>query len=154
VYEHNNLQRPTALVGHSGSSFANQETIEITRVAPHGLLLVTLCGCTGQHFRLICNGWQCWQAQYHAGLRRPPRDLETVLIEADRYVRVGRFERNGRRQVYRELGTNRLFYVDNKHHGLGAHLEVFDAQENHLGTADLHGNVDATRAVNGRTISW
>ena len=48
-------------------------------------------------------------------MNRPPRDDETVLgLKPDRFAPTGRFERNGRRRVYRETATNRLFYVDNQ----------------------------------------
>jgi hypothetical protein len=155
VYEHRKALATIALVGHEHSSFVNRHSVGVTKVAPPEALIEVLCGTALADFQRIATAWNCLLVHYDVGLTRPPRDHETVLGRApERFARVGRFERNGRRHVYRETATNRLLYVDNLHHGIAAHLEVFDANEFHLGTADLNGDLDISTVVPGRTISW
>jgi hypothetical protein len=86
----------------------------------------------------------------------PPRDFQTVLVkQVGRFARTGKIERDGRRQVYSELATGKLFYVDNLHYGLKAHLEAFDQQEEHLGAADIErGAIDESARVRGRRLHW
>jgi len=155
VYEHRRILATTALFGHKHSSFVNRRFVGVTRIDPPEALVEVPCGTALADFRQIGIAWDCLVIHYDLGLTRPPRDDETVLgHEPERFVRMGRFERNGRRHVYRETTTNRMFYVDNLHYGAAAHLEVFDSDELHLGTADLSGNLDTSALVPGRTVSW
>lgn len=155
VYEHCKSGTSAALMGHDHSSYVNQVSVGVTRLVPHAPPVNVLCGTTLADFKRIASVWGCLVAQYDASLSRPPRDHETVLRRAPGlFTQEGRIERNGRRHVYREIVTNRLYYVDNLHYGIAAHLEVFDNEGRHLGTADLDGNLDAAARVPGRTISW
>lgn len=83
----------------------------------------------------------------------PPTDKETILVkDINRFKKSSRHERNGRR-IYLETASGRQFYVDNLHFGRSAHLEVFDAEGNHLGTADISGGgIDPSKAENGRKL--
>ncbi|MDL2312813.1 hypothetical protein LJC68_08055 [Bacteroidales bacterium OttesenSCG-928-B11] len=51
--------------------------------------------------------------------------------------------------VFREILTNRYWYLDNLHK---SHYEVFDDIGNHIGVADLLGNVDTTKQDPKKTI--
>jgi hypothetical protein len=86
----------------------------------------------------------------------PPRDFQTVLVKAaGRFERTGKVERNGRRQVYVELTSRDLFYVDNLHYGTEAHLEAFNQQEEHLGRADIQtGVIDSAAKKTDRRLHW
>lgn len=53
------------------------------------------------------------------------------------------------RVVYREIATNNYWYLDNLHKN---HYEVFNANEDHLGIADLAGVLDGSKAENGRKL--
>lgn len=70
----------------------------------------------------------------------PPRDEQTILSDTSKFVKVNR--NYSSRRIYQEKQTGYYYYVDNKHFGQAAHLEVFDAQGNHLGEADLEGKLD------------
>lgn len=70
---------------------------------------------------------------------------------------VIRFEKTTRtdqgRTIYRERNTGRLWYVDNLHCGKAAHLEVFNSTgKQHLGEADLQGNIDRSKRDTQKTI--
>ena len=51
--------------------------------------------------------------------------------------------------VYKELLTKYYWYEDNLHH---SHYEVFNRNEEHVGIADMSGNVDVSRRVDGRKL--
>ena len=155
VYEHHKILATIALMGHDHSSFVNRHSVGVAKLEPAEARVEVSCGTNLADFRRIGLAWNCLLVQYDAGLTRPPQDIETVLANnLGRFERTGRIERNGRRHVYREISTSRLFYVDNLHYGVAAHIEVFDSEEHHLGTADLNGNLDISTVVPGRTISW
>jgi hypothetical protein len=86
-----------------------------------------------------------------------PSDFQTVLQrDTARFQKTNRLQRVGEaeRRIYREIATGRLYYVDDAHWGVAAHLEVFDAGGAHLGEADiLAGVVDASKLVPGRIIN-
>jgi hypothetical protein len=52
--------------------------------------------------------------------------------------------------VYKESSTNKYWYLDNLH---GDHYEIFNANREHIGEADLQGNIDVAKKVAGRTIT-
>jgi len=55
---------------------------------------------------------------------------------------------NGER-VYLEIKTGNYWYLDNLHK---THYEVCDSNGNHIGEANLQGEIDRTKKVKGRTI--
>lgn len=155
VYQSRKGLEKIGILGHTMSSFAGRVTVAVDKLSPPEPRLNVVCGTTFADFSRIGHGWECLHVEYDQQSVQPPRDHETVLgHDPARFVRVGRIERNGRRSVYRELATNRYFYVDNLHFGAAAHLEVFNSDEIHLGTADLTGVVDPSTLVPGRRILW
>ena len=89
-------------------------------------------------------------------LNEVPRDFQTVLVkDATRFERTGKVERRSVRQVYREVSTGCLFYVDEGHPGHSSHLEVFDSQRRHLGVADIEsGELNVDQKVRGRRLRY
>jgi hypothetical protein len=155
AYARRRTQRTIGLLGFEESSYAGRETVEILQVAPPGASVTIDCGSNFVDFERIGKSWNCFPLVYSREETRPPRDGETCLgNQPERFERTGRFERNGRRVVYREIVTGYFYYVDNLHYGLAAHLEVFDADEQHVAVADLDGNHDISGRVPGRVISW
>jgi hypothetical protein len=155
AYEHRKVIETVALFGHERSSYVHFDSVGIIKLDPLEARVEVTCGTSLADFRRIGTTWNCLRDHYDVTLSRPPRDHETVLGHSpERFSRVGRFERHGRRHVYRETDTNRLFYVDNLHSGLAAHLEVFGPDGDHLGTADLNGNLNESTRVPGRNILW
>jgi hypothetical protein len=77
------------------------------------------------------------------------RGLLTVFSLKNRtqFTRTSLFRQG--KPVYRELATGNYWYLDNLHKN---HFEVFDANEDHLGIADLKGNLDTTKSVKGRKL--
>jgi hypothetical protein len=51
--------------------------------------------------------------------------------------------------VYQELVNGNYWYLDNLHKN---HFEVFNANQDHLGIADLNGSLDTSKSVNGRKL--
>ena len=80
----------------------------------------------------------------------PPIDRQTVLNDSSRFM-PKRMRRQGR-TVYREKTTGYYWYVDNEHYGEGAHLEVFDSLGEHIGRADLYGNIDRNKKDRNRRL--
>ncbi|HAN93615.1 MAG TPA: hypothetical protein DCQ33_16250 [Nitrospira sp.] len=155
AYEHLGVVATTGLWGHQCSSYVRHVAVEADRLSPASGPRVIPCGTAFPDIRRLAIAWGCIPPEYDTAATTSPKDYETILgWDSERFVRVGRFERNGRRQVYREQATGRFFYVDNLHYGGGAHLEVFDPNEHHLGKADLQGNLIPSTRVQGRTISW
>lgn len=64
-----------------------------------------------------------------------------------------RFKKDGRivqgQNVYREIGTGYYWYLDNFHKN---HYEVFDGSNQHIGTANMDGNIDRSKKVSGRIL--
>ncbi|MDR1974660.1 MAG: hypothetical protein LBQ31_08325 [Bacteroidales bacterium] len=52
-------------------------------------------------------------------------------------------------RIYREIQTGNYWYLDNLHKG---HYEVFNADKEHIGVANLNGVLDTTKKKNGRKI--
>jgi len=52
--------------------------------------------------------------------------------------------------VYKEISTNRYWYLDNLHKN---HYEVFNAMGEHIGIANLKGEIDTYRREKGRRIT-
>jgi len=78
---------------------------------------------------------------------RVPLNRETILADRGRFERTNL--RNQGKVVYLERKTNYFFAIDNSH---GTHFEVFNANKQHIGTADLRGVLDRTRAARGRKL--
>lgn len=70
----------------------------------------------------------------------PPTDEQTILRDKQRFQKTS-FLCHGR-AIYREVATDRYWYVDNLHFGKSAHLEVFNKAKSHVGEADIEGNID------------
>jgi hypothetical protein len=154
AYEQKQRITNTAIFGGQSSSYSNRATATVTRIDQEGPSVPVDCGTLPADFKRIALGWGCFVERYDATLTRPPLDEETILGRDSRFVRTGKFERKGRRQVYLETTTGRYWYVDNLHYGSAAHLEVFDSYEVHMGEADLDGNVIGGTGLAGRVIRW
>jgi hypothetical protein len=81
----------------------------------------------------------------------PPRDEQTILVNQTRFRKTQ--QRYDGRSIYLEVETQRYWYVDNFHYGLAAHLEVFDIQGNHLGEADITGNLDISKQDSNKHLN-
>ncbi|WP_445247802.1 hypothetical protein [Microcoleus sp. OTE_8_concoct_300] len=73
----------------------------------------------------------------------PPRDEQTILRDKQRFQKTS--SRWHDRAIYREVATDRYWYVDNLHCGKSAHLEVFNKAKSHVGEADIEGNIDESK---------
>ena len=69
------------------------------------------------------------------------------LKDITRFCKTGQ-NRQGQ-LVYKELISGCYWYLDNLHKN---HYEVFDSSGVHIGIADMQGNIDISKRVNGRTL--
>lgn len=83
--------------------------------------------------------------QFDPACGRPPLDEETCLVYAGRFQRMHGLRNKGR-QVYLERKSSLYFCVDSGHRRDDAHLEVFDARGNHIGEANLDGDINLSKA--------
>ncbi|MBS3028950.1 MAG: hypothetical protein HCA25_18230 [Dolichospermum sp. DET50] len=102
---------------------------------------------------------ECWlehklnlsQLEYSLDSEEPPRDKQTILRDTTRFKKTA--NKCQGRIIYLESNTERYWYVDNFHEGKAAHLEVFDKTgKNHLGEADLDGNINYSKSDSDKTI--
>lgn len=85
--------------------------------------------------------------QYEENTNIPPRDEQTILINAALFEETSLPLQGGTRKVYRHLKNKTYWYVDNLHIGKAAHIEVFDSNgKKHLGEANLQGILDYSKA--------
>lgn len=69
------------------------------------------------------------------------------LLDKSRFKKTNYIQQG--KPVYEEFATGHFWYLDNFHKN---EYEVFDSQKQHIGVADLEGNLDAIKAVAGRTF--
>ena len=102
---------------------------------------------------------ECWlehklnlsQLEYSSDNKEPPRDKQTILRDTTKFKKTA--NKCQGRVIYLESNTERYWYVDNFHEGEAAHLEVFDKTgKNHLGEADLDGNINYSKSDSDKTI--
>ncbi len=66
--------------------------------------------------------------------------LDKIKFRRTKFVQQGK-------PVFEEINTGYYWYLDNLHKN---EYEVFNAQKEHIGVADLQGNIDASQKINGR----
>ena len=76
---------------------------------------------------------------------------QTVLRDQVRFRRTKRISKINT-CVFEEKTTGRLWFIDNFHSGMGAHLEVFGADGNHIGEASPDGTIDLTKRDPKKTL--
>ncbi len=85
------------------------------------------------------------KTEYDPNSNIPPTDSQTVLRDTDRF-KATNYKIQGR-IVYEQLKDGTYWYVDNLHHGISSHLEVFNHNtDTHLGEANLEGALDDSKA--------
>ena len=91
------------------------------------------------------------QLEYSFDSTKSPTDKQTILRDTTRFKKTA--NKCQGRVIYLESNTERYWYVDNFHEGEAAHLEVFDKTgKNHLGEADLDGNINYSKSDSDKTI--
>lgn len=138
------------LVNFSQSQFANLTQLEIVKNKMDPISLDCVESKTGlevwleTHFHLS-------SIEYDIISKDPPTDRQTILGDTTRFKPTTYFPQG--RRAYQEIKTGYYWYVDNSHYGSEAHLEVFNRNHEHIGIADLQGNIDETKKVKGRTFN-
>ncbi|MTJ47862.1 hypothetical protein FJR05_08250 [Dolichospermum sp. UHCC 0259] len=101
---------------------------------------------------------ECWleeklnisKLEYSLDSGEKIRDEQTILRDITRFRKTGLICQG--RSIYIEFTTGRYWYVDNLHKST-PHLEVFDKTgKNHLGEADLNGNINYSKSDSDKTI--
>jgi len=85
------------------------------------------------------NELEIWLATYH--------QLTFSLLDRTRFQRTS-YVQHGK-PIFKEVDTGYLWYLDNLHKD---HYEVFNAQRQHIGIADMKGEIDHSKKIAGRTI--
>lgn len=101
------------------------------------------------------NAWIASQrGHYDRASSFAPRDFQTILgKDPGRFRPTGKTERQHSRRIFEEIETGRHYYVDESHSGAGAHLEVFSARGEHLGTASIDtAELDSHEREAGRVV--
>lgn len=139
-----------AVLSASESPFGNKERLVVTKISSGSAAELRNASSIGSIKTWIANQ----RGYYDPDSRSAPRDFQTVLEKAPgRFRSTGRSERRFSRQIYEEIDTGRLFYVDDGHSGHSAHLEVFSQHGDHLGIADIEtGTLNTTELVPGRKL--
>jgi hypothetical protein len=101
------------------------------------------------------------EVAYHRGLidkceyfkRKIDLGLIKLLDNECRFIKTTKIYKSKKNSkgvsIYQEKNTNYYWYFDYLHQN---HYEVFDEIGRHIGEADIHGVIDFTKKVNGRTI--
>jgi len=84
---------------------------------------------------------------YNTTARQRGIIVDFSLKDITRFCKTGK-NRQGQ-LVYKELTTDYYWYLDNRHKN---HYEVFDSNEAHIGIANLQGEIDTSKRVNGREL--
>ncbi|MCX5980399.1 MAG: hypothetical protein NTY89_01070 [Nostocales cyanobacterium LacPavin_0920_SED1_MAG_38_18] len=91
------------------------------------------------------------QLEYSFDSTKSPTDKQTILRDTTRFKKT--VNKCQARVIYLESNTERYWYVDNLHYGQASHLEVFDKTgKNHVGEADLDGNINYSKSDSDKTI--
>jgi hypothetical protein len=72
---------------------------------------------------------------------------EFSLLDRNRFSKTKKIEQG--QCVYLETATNHYWYFDNLHKD---HYEVFNRNKEHIGAANLQGEINRDNNVSGRTI--
>jgi hypothetical protein len=145
-----NIQASVSLVSAHDSAFGHGLPVRVSKVSTAQTVEIGNATCLDAVKRWIASE----RGYYDPNSRSAPRDFQTVLQKApERFRPTGNIERRFSRRVFEEIATGRLHYVDEAHPGLSAHLEVFSASGEHLGTADIHtGELNTSSRINGRRL--
>ncbi|EIX4881917.1 hypothetical protein QJ367_001416 [Vibrio vulnificus] len=90
------------------------------------------------------------ELDYDYGSQISPTDRQTYLRESTKFIKTEKI--NQGRIVYQCALTRRYHSVDNLHHGLKSHVEVWDRHGTYLGEANLTGllNTDIPKEKKGK----
>jgi hypothetical protein len=124
------------LLNFSDSIFGHSISIEVVK-AP-STMIATDCVYDGDSATawLISKNIINPAALYSVSCRFPPKDFQTVLLKSGSFVETQYLNQN--RKVYRRIGYNQYWVIDNFHYGTDAHIEVFSLKGKHLGVSDIN----------------
>jgi len=130
------------------SNFANTQVVLVQKAA----LEVTVYSVSNENdFSNWCGLFpELGLIEYDPSCGRSPLDTETILINKGRFNKTN--YKNQGRAVYQEKKTSYYYCVDNLHQQ-GAHLEVFNANGEHVGEASLRGVLDTSKIDRTKTLS-
>ena len=127
---------PRLLINFKSSPFKNNK-IDVFKNDENCENAISL-DCTDNHI-----GFEIWLKQYEDA-----KKAKDYLVKSAIFTKTD-FNVQGA-AIYRHKQSKQYWYLDNLHK---THFEVFNAQQEHIGVADLEGNLDRTKKVKGRTIN-
>jgi hypothetical protein len=139
-----------SLLSAPDSAFGNIDPIAVAKVRTEQAVQLNNASSVDAIRRWIVSK----RGHYDPTSSAAPRDFQTILVKASQRFRItNKVERRFSRRVFEEITTSRLYYVDDGHPGHSAHLEVFSANCEHLGTADIEtGTLNVADRKPGRTL--
>jgi len=139
-----------SLLTPSGSAFGVASPLNFVKVSSQQA--IQLANAAG--LEAVRKWLAAQRGHYDPTSSSAPRDFQTVLRKDDQRFRdTGKLERRFRRTIFEETETGRFYYVDDGHPGNSAHLEVFSASGEHLGTSDIAtGTLNIASRVEGRRL--
>jgi hypothetical protein len=136
------------LLNFSPSNFPPGHCIQVQKELREEVTLSSVN--SGDDLDQWCEGFpELGLVQYDPECGRTPLDEETILRDRSRFQKTAL--RNQNRCVYIDRKTNFYLCVDNLHRH-GAHLEVFDANGDHIGEATLDGVIDTSKADTNKNL--
>ncbi len=147
------LQHPTAsvsLLSAPDSAFSDIDPLAVSKALTQQAVQLRNASSVA-----VIKRWIIGQRGYYdPSSTSAPRDFQTILAKSpQRFCITSKVERRFSRRIFEETATGRLYYVDDGHPGHSAHLEVFSANREHLGTADIEtGTLNVADRIPGRTL--
>lgn len=80
------------------------------------------------------------------------RNITFSLEDVYRFSRTNKIYPDSKQRIYLEKETGRYWYKDYFHKDNKEHYEVFDKEGNHLGEADVNGNLDESKCDKTKSI--
>lgn len=74
------------------------------------------------------------------------------LHDMNRFERTTYIRKESKQRIYLEKGSSHYWYYDYYHKDNKEHYEVFDSCGNHIGEADMNGNLDESKRDNKKSI--
>jgi hypothetical protein len=141
-----------SLLSASGSAFSNIDPITVLKTSSQRVTELKNATSINAITRWIV----AQKGYYDPASTSAPRDAQTILgRDSVRFRATGKFDRKFSRSVFEEVASGRLYHVDEGHPGYSAHLEVYSASREHLGTADIRaGELNTAERVNGRVLRY
>lgn len=130
--------QPYLLMNFPESCFAGHNTIEIVKNGAGASVALHCCDDDVSWANWMADDYRKYVYDPSSGVAPTPE--QTILRDSSQFQSIPHRTSFGRNEPFREISTNRVWYVDRFHFGGAAHLEVFSDDGTHVGEANLDGS--------------